>query len=297
MPLSVQAKEINYISHDISKSVIKNIDQFFKQYPEKKYVMWSPKIKGKSIYSFTIPRDAYLISKKYTDASDLYYLSEHIDNGLKSQPYHLKNMDIIISENNSHLILSQNILSDIHVGLFFKNKEKKSFGFNLNKDFIVLTNSLANFGVEQARGEYPVLNAKFVKLSKTESSEFYGNINHEFRSDSLNGGIGYTWFELANQFDLTLGVHEQDKEVVSELYATFDDENMKFQIGLNRIKNNSNINMFFNLRFEDIIYKKKLATNFILTSKNSLFAIRNFSLKNFKKKNLDKLWKKHINYN
>jgi hypothetical protein len=38
-------------------------------------------------------------------------------------------------------------------------------------------------------------------------------------------GIGNTWFDIANQFDLTLGIHEQDKKVESEFYATFGDEN------------------------------------------------------------------------
>jgi hypothetical protein len=61
-----------------------------------------------------------------------------------------------------------------------------------------------------------VFNAKFVKLSNNENSEFYGNINHEFKSDHLNVGIGNTWFDIANQFDLTLGIHEQGKKVESE---------------------------------------------------------------------------------
>jgi hypothetical protein len=33
---------------------------------------------------------------------------------------------------------------------------------------------------------------------------------------------------------------------------------MKFQIGLNQIKNNSNMNMFFNLKFENTLNKKIL---------------------------------------
>ena len=55
-------------------------------------------------------------------------------------------------------------------------------------------------------------NAKFIKLSNNENSEFYGNINHEFKSDHLNVGIGNTWFDIANQFDLTLGIHEQGQK-------------------------------------------------------------------------------------
>ena len=297
MPMSFNANEINYISNDFSNFSIDNIDQFFIQNPEKKNVIWAPKVKGKSKYTFSIPKTAYLISKKHSDASDLFYLSEQNDSGLKFQSNKSKNIDIVISENNSNLILSQNILSNINAGLFLKNKEKISFGVNLNKDVIILKNALGNFGVEQAKDEYMVFNAKFVKLSKNENSEFYGNINHEFKSDYLNIGIGNTWFDIANQFDLTLGIHEQSKKVESEIYATFGDETMKFQIGLNHINNNSNMNLFFNLKFENTLDKKNLGTNLLITSKDSIFGLRNLSLKSFRRKNLDMLWKKHMKYN
>ena len=90
---------------------------------------------------------------------------------------------------------------------------------------------LVNFGVDQAKDEYTVVDAKFVKLSNNENSEFYGNINHEFKSDYLNVGIGNTWFDIANQFDLTLGIHEQGKKVESEFYATFGDESYEISGG------------------------------------------------------------------
>ena len=297
LPMSSHAKEINTISTDSSKSPVENIDQFFIQNSQKKNVIWAPKIKGKSRYSFSISRDAYYISKKHSDASDLFYLSEQNDSGLKFQSNKSKNIDIVISENNSNLILSQSILSNINAGLFLKNKEKISFGVNLNKDVIISKNALGNFGVEQAKDEYTVFNAKFVKLSNNENSEFYGNINHEFKSDHLNVGIGNTWFDIANQFDLTLGIQEQGKKVESEVYATFGDETTKLQIGFDQIKNNSNMNMFFNLKFENTLNKENFGTNIIFSSKDSVFSLRNLSLKSFRKKNLDKLWKKYMNYN
>ena len=297
MPITIQAEEIEYIPSNSSKSIVENIDRYFIQKPQKRSVLLTPKIKGKSRYSFSIPRDAYYISKKHTDASDLFYLSQQIDSGLSFQSNKSKNIDIVISENNSNLILSQSILSNINAGLFLKNKEKISFGVNLNKDVIISKNALGNFGVEQAKGEYTIFNAKFVKLSNNENSEFYGNINHEFKSDHLNVGIGNTWFDIANQFDLTLGIHEQGKKVESEFYATFGDENMKFQVGLNQIKNNSNMNMFFNLKFENILNKENFGTNVIISSKDSVFGLRNLTLKSFRRKNLDKLWKKNMNYN
>ena len=297
IPISVQADESNHVIIGFNDTIINEIDDFFSAQPTKKNVIWAPKIKGKSKYTFSIPKNAYLISKNHADASDLFYLSEQTDSGLKFESNKSKNIDIVISKNNSNLILSQSILSNINAGLFLKNKEKISYGINFNKDVIISKNALGNFGVEQAKDEYTVFNAKFVKLSNNENSEFYGNINHEFKSDHLNMGIGNTWFDIANQFDLTLGIHEQDKKLESEFYATFGDETMKFQIGFDQIKNNSNMNMFFNLKFENILNKENFGTNIIISSKDSVFGLRNLSLKSFRRKNLDKLWKKNMNYN
>jgi hypothetical protein len=297
MPMTIQAEEIEYITSNSSKSYVENIDRYFIEKPQKKSILLTPKIKEKTRYSFSIPRDAYYISKKHADASDLFYLSQQIDNGLKFQPNKSKNIDIVISENNSNLILSQSILSDINVGLFLKNKEKISFGVNLNKDLVISKNTLGNFGVEQAKDEHTEFNAKFVRLSNNENSEFYGNINHEFKSDYLNIGIGNTWFDIANQFDLTLGIYEKGKKLESEFYAIFGDEKIKFQIGFDQIKNISDMNLFFNLKFENTLNRENFGTNIIISSKDSVFGLRNLSLKSFRKKNLDTLWKKYINYN
>ena len=297
MPLSIQANEIDYISNDFNNSVVENIDQFFLQNPQKKNVIMVPKIEGKSKYNFSIPRDAYYISKNHADASDLFYLTEQIDNGLTFHKKKSKNINMIISENNSYLIFSQSNFFNINSGLFLSNKEKISFGVNLNKDVIISKNALGNFGVEQAKDEYMVFNAKLVKLSNNENSEFYGNVNHEFKSNHLNVGIGNTWFDIANQFDLTLGIHEQGKKVESEIYATFGDENMKFNVGLDQIKNKSNMNMFFTLKFENTLNMENFGSNIIITSKKSIFGLKKISLKSFRKKYLDILWKKHMNYN
>ena len=297
MPMPVNAKEINTISTDSSKSPLEKIDQFFVQNSQKKNVIWAPKIKGKSRYSFSISKDAYFMAKKHADTSDLFYLSEQNDSGLKFQSNKSKNIDIVISENNSNLILSQSILSNTHAGWVLKNKEKISFGVNLNKDVILSKNALSNFGVERANGEYAVFNAKFVKLYYDENIELYGNVNHEFKSDHLNVGIDNTWFDIAKQFDLTLGIHEHDKKVESELYVTFGGENMKFQVGLDQIKNSSNMNMFFNLKLESNLNKRNFESNVIITSKKSSFGLKKLSLKSFRRKNLDKLWKKHMSYN
>ena len=297
MPISVQAEESNHLTIGSDNSIINKIDNFFLTKPTKKNVIWAPKVKGKSRYIFSIPKDAYLISKNHADASDLFYLSKQTDSGLKFQSNKSKNIDIVVSENNSSLFLSQSVLSDINVGLFLKNKEKISFGVNLNKDVIISQVALGNFGFEQAKDEYTVFNAKFVKLSNNENSEFYGNINHVFKSDHLNVGIGNTWFDIANQFDLTIGIQEQSKKVEAELYATFGDEVIKFEVGLDQIKNSSNLNLFFNLKLEKTLNKRNFGANVIITSQESIFNLKKLSLKSFRKKNLDYLWKKYMSYN
>jgi len=72
---------------------------------------------------------------------------------------------------------------------------------------------------------------------------------------------------------------------------------MKLQIGFDKIKNNSDMNLFFNLKFENTLNKENFGTNVIISSKDSFFGLRNLSLKSFRRKNLDKLWKKNMKYN
>ena len=295
MPVSINANEIDYTTV-FNNPVVEKIDQYFIENPQKTNVIWSPKIKGKTRYSFLIPRYGHEIAKKNTDSSDLYYLSEKIDNGLKVHSNISKNIDIIISKNNSNIILSQSIVPGINAGLFLKKKDKESFGLILHKDVILSKNSLGNVGVEQAKDKYTVFNAKFAKLFNNENSEFYGNINHKFKSNILDIDLGHTWFEIANQIDITAGIQERGKKVDSYVYATYDYENLKFQIGLNQNNSNSNTNMYFNMKFENVLNKKKVRTNVMVTSRDSVFGPRRLSLKSYRKKNLDIQWKKNINY-
>ena len=292
---SAKANIRNYIGGNNQEKISQRIDSFFIKSPNEKRVFWVPEIDGKSRYAFSIHKDAYLISRKYVDASDLYYLSEKIDGGLKFVPNKFKQVDISLLKNNFNASYTQRHSLGINTGIFFEQKEN-SFGITLNKDFIIFENAIANFGLKQAKNKYTEFDAQFVKLSNNEDSEFYGNLNHELKSDVLNVAIGHTWFEIANQYDLTLGIEEQDKKVVSNLHATFDGARMKFQIGLDQIKKNSSMNIFFKLKFEDTLDNDKFRTNVIITSKNSIFGLRNLSLKSFRKKNLDLLWKKYMNY-
>ena len=291
---SVKADTHNYIVGNNKENINQRIENFFIKYPNEKRVFWVPEIKGKSRYAFSIKKNAYLTSKKYFDASDLYYMSEKIDEGLKFEFNKSKQTEIYLLKNNFHATYRQRHLLGISTGIFFE-KKNNSFGMILNKDFLISKNSMLNLEFKHAKNI--VFDTKFVKLFNNEESELYSNLDYEFNSDILNIGIGRTWFEIANQYDLTVGVKEQDKKLEAELYATFGDKTMKFQIGLDQIKNLSNPNIFFNLKFENTLGMGNLRTNIYLSSKDSIQGLRNLSLKSFRKKNLDKLWKTYINYN
>ena len=75
IPISIQAEESNHVISGFNDTIINEIDYFFSTQPTKKNVIWAPKVKGKSKYIFSIPSNAYLISKNHADASDLFYLS------------------------------------------------------------------------------------------------------------------------------------------------------------------------------------------------------------------------------
>ena len=96
IPIYVQADESNHVIIGFNDSIINEIDDFFSAQPTKKNVIWAPKVKSKSKYTFSIPKNAYSISKNHADASDLFYLSEQTDIGLKFQSNKSKNIDIII---------------------------------------------------------------------------------------------------------------------------------------------------------------------------------------------------------
>lgn len=294
MPISLQAEEVNDISYDINTSVVSKIDKFFTEKPQKTNVIWTPKINGRSRYAFSIPKDAYLISKKHSDSSELYYLSEKIDNGYTSHQDKSKTLDIFSSRDNFRATFEQRFLSNINAGLFFEKKDNL-IGINFNKEFIVSENALSDFGFEQVKDNYTIFKTRFVKLTKNEDAELSGNISHEFKSNIFNVEVANTWFDIANKFDFTVGLKQASNIVSSEIYGTFSEENVKFQIGLNEMRNISNMNIFFNLTFEDIVNVKSFSSKITHTTKND-FIVDNLTLKRLRKHNLDLIWRKYFKY-
>ena len=295
VPISIQAEEVNYISNDINTQIVSTIDKFFIEQPQKKNVIWIPKINGRSRYAFSIPKDAYLISKKHSDSFELYYLSEIIDNGYTLHQDKSITLDFFSSRDNFRATFEQRFLSNINAGLFFEKKDNL-IGINFNKEFIVSENALSDFGFEQVKDNYTIFKTRFVKLTKNEDAELSGNITHEFKSNIFNAEVAYTWFDIANKFDFTAGLKQASNIVSSEIYGTFSEENVKFQIGLNEIRNTSNMNIFFNLTFEDIINVKNFSSKITHTTKNN-FIVDNLTLKRLRIYNLDSIWRKYFRYN
>ena len=291
----VKAEVYNYIVGDNEYDTTQRIDSFFIKHPNEKRVFWLPEIKGKSRYAFSIPKDAYLISKKYSDASDLYYLTEKIDDRLKFHKNKSKNIEIFISKNKSKVILKQMFLSNINAGLFLE-KEKNHFGMILNKDFIFSKSDLGNIGFELDKDGHKTFRTSFAKLARNDNSELYGNISYEFKSKNIKVDTGYTWFEIADQLDFTLNMRHDNKRIMSDIFASFGEENMIFQIGLREIKNIHNTNIFFNLMLEDILYKKYFNSKINIRLRNDIINDNNLSLKSFRKHKLDSLWEKYIKF-
>jgi len=292
---SVRAENFNYINGNTEFKITQRIDNYFTKYPTKKRVLWLPEIKGKSRYAFSIPKDAYLNSKKYLDASDLYYLSKKIDKGLKFQSYKSNNINLFIVKDNHKVVLNKRFASNINVGMFLEKKEK-SLGVSIDKDFILSKNVLGNFAFKQHKDDYTILNARFVKLMNNENSELSAIINHKLNSSVLDLNLGYTWFEIANNFDFTAEIKQNNNKLKSDIYASFGEENVKLQVGLNDIKGNSDASFFVNLRFEDIIKNGHFGSNIYMNTKNEMIFNDNLSLKKFRKQGLDSLWRKHLKF-
>ncbi len=135
----INADEDKYIYLNSSSLVTKRIDSFFSKNPDTLEFSWLPEIYGKSRYALSIYKEAYNISKKYSDASDLYYQTKKIDNGLSLHSNELKNISMFFSEDNKKLIYKQNISSDYNIGFFFKEYKKTA---NLIEDINLVIGDL-----------------------------------------------------------------------------------------------------------------------------------------------------------
>lgn len=290
----MHADDSKFAQENSSSMITQRIESFFVKHPDKLEFLWVPEIRGKSRYVLSIPRQGYNISKKYADASDLYYQTKKIDNKLLLHSNNLKNIDFFWSEDSYELKYKQNTYYDYNVGVFLKNKNH--LGLSIGKEFVLLKNSLGNLNIDLSDNLYPLIQSQYVNLLKNENSELFINTNYSTQLNNLESSIGYVWFDLLDQFDFTIGINQKKRKILPEAYATFGDDKMKFQIGFNQGKYNSNTKMFISLVFKNITNNQKFNTNLTLNSKHSLNENDNLSLKNFRKKSLDQIWRKRMHF-
>lgn len=292
----VLAEVNNKISGSSPHKITERIESFFSKYPNEKTIVWLPEFHGKSRYSFSIFRDSYNNSKKYADMSDLYYLTKKIDNNLSLYPNKVRNIDVFLKDSNYKFKYKQNLAWKINTTLFIHKKENL-YGLNLDKDFLMFKNSLGNFGIEQAVGEYPIFNLKFATLTNNENAELYLHTRHLARSGNFDIVFEYTWFDILHQFDFSLSTKKNNKEIDTAFYATIPLEKNKIQFGLSKIQDMSNMNIFFRIKFDNIFNKKNLSTNLYIESENYIDTAEKLTLRDLRKVNLDNIWKAEMNFN
>jgi len=293
----VQAQGDKYIYSDTNETIVKRIDEFFLNNPDAENVIWMPKIRGLSRFSFSIPKEGYRISKRYKDTNDLFYMSEQKDNGLAIYETKIKKINFLVSEEDMRFEYSQNIFSNIDVNVFIQSAEKAPIGIIAGKYFKISNYKLGKIIAEKSSGEYPILKVKFVNLLQDERSELYANIFHKLQSDDINFKLGYKLFDISNRYNFTVGLQQENDQISSELYINFLSRNAKYQIGFNKIKDISNMNLFFEVKLENIFKRRKLYTNLELRSKNNFDKDDIISLKDIRKQNLDFVWRNGVNLN
>ncbi|MDB4245689.1 hypothetical protein N9832_05140 [Amylibacter sp.] len=287
----------NYIFGGNDKYLLtQRIDNFFSKHPEEKKIFWKPEINGKSRYAFSISKEAFNRAKRYTDTSDLYYHTKKIDEKLSFKADNSKKINLFLQKHDYKLIYKQNITSSINASVFFQKKNDKYYGLILDKNIIALENILGNLAIEQSYDEYPILNVKFVKLTNNENSEIYYNIEYRIKSDYYNSELRYTWFDIASQVDLSMAIKKKNREIYREINTKFRNKNKEFRIGLQQSKNNSKINLFFDLKLNNIFNKKLYNSSVSLGLNNYSIAENNLSLKYLRKKSLDSFWQRNMQF-
>lgn len=285
------AKENNIIiSHD--EKITNYVDNFFLKNPKQKIFTWMPVVDGKHRFKFLIPKDAYFRSKHNNDANDLYYLTKKIDEGLSLHSTNVKRIDFLLSKNDKKLIYTQNLFSNVNGGLFFKNNDRP--GLFIDKDFVLYKNILGNLEIENTEGDYPIIKTRFSNLLLDENSEVFVRLNYIHKSQTMNNEINYTWFDVKDNFDIILGLHKDNKDLSSKLYASSNVNNMKWKLGVNKSK--KKINLFFEFSKNFAISRHKINSYINISSENFFDSYRKSTLKDIRTQNQELTWRNGINF-
>jgi hypothetical protein len=293
---SLQAKEKYYIFEDINPSINHKIDEFFLSNPAKTKVQLIPVVFGKSRYGFSIPKTAYDFSKKYSDTSDLYYLSEKEENNLHLHPSKTKNIDIMLTKQNYKLKFKQDLYQKVNAGFFLQNTKDNPFGIMLDKDFVIFKKNLGNVGINQSKGKYPTFQAKVVSLSNDENSEIYANFDYEINDNEYSFYISHKSFNVFDKFDFTLGLQETDKKLSTNISFSVRDQNMRFNAGFEQLEDIRKSKFFLTLDFFKFNEKKDISTKITLNSQSKFREENMLSLRDLRKQNLDNLWRESMNF-
>jgi len=293
---SLHAQEKYYIFDDKNSSINHKIDEFFLSNPAKRKIQLIPVVSGKSRYGFSIPKTAYDFSKKYSDTSDLFYLSDKKENNLHLHPSKTKNIDIMLTKQNYKLKFKQDLYQKVNAGFFLQNTTDNPFGIMLDKDFVIFKKNLGNVGINQSKGRYPTFQTKIVSLSNDENSEIYANFNYEINDNEYSFYISHKSFNVFDKFDFTLGLQETDNKLSTNISFSISDQNMRFNAGVEKLEDIHNIKFFLTLDFFKFNVEKDISTKITLNSQSKFREENMLSLRNFRKQNLDNLWRKSINF-
>ena len=287
----MRAQEIQYLITDSKIKVSDSIDTFFSKNLNESKAIWLPVIDGKSRYAFSIPKDAYYISKKYADTSDLYYLTNKIDNKLSFHQNEVQIINMHVAKNEYKFMYKKSTLFNTNFGIFYQNLKNKSLGLTLDKNFILFENSFGKIDIELFKDYYPLIQTKFVRLNNNENSEINFNFEHEIKSNIFDLGGYYTWFDTANQMDISAGMKNKNKKLYAEIFATLEHKGKAIKLGLNKVTNKSDINIFFNINLKNLFAIKDMNVILDINSSNYFNSDKKLSLKSLRKKNLDVIWR------
>ena len=148
-----------------------------------------------------------------------------------------------------------------------------------------------NLHLEFPIKQSPLISLSSVNLTLNEQSEFLTSIQYNNETNKFYGELGNTWFDITNYYDINMTLQISDK-IIPSAYIMNDNGNMNFKLGVYNMKNTSNINLYFKLKF-DLLYKN---TNHVLTmhNKNSFNFLNDLTLKYFRKQNLHNFWRRKM---
>ena len=80
-------------------------------------------------------------------------------------------------------------------------------------------------------------------------------------------------------------------KLYAEIFATLEHKGKAIKLGLNKVTNKSDINIFFNINLKNLFAIKDMNVILDINSSNYFNSDKKLSLKSLRKKNLDVIWR------